>query len=490
MRKLSLVLAAVFTLMATGIAAAQQSNYLFILDASGSMWGRIEADTPKISVARDVLGELMGKLPHDAATGLMAYGHRRKGDCADIEMLSSIGERPATGLANVIETISPRGKTPLAGAVERAVEALRTREERTRIVLISDGLESCGGDPCRAVQAANAAGLDFELHVVGFDLAEADTSALQCMARAGGGRYFAAASRAELADALTEAVEAEPAPPQPQPARLVLSVTANGAPIEARAYVHEAGREREVDRARLGTSPQDHYPNPSSFELAPGSYEVRVRPMGITADARWLENIEIAAGETLERKVDFSEGTLRLAVTANGRPVEARTYVYEVGTENEVTRASVGTGPEDHYPNPASYRLPPGKYDVWVWLSDHLQAWARGVQVKAGEETREGVDLTFGRLSLEVVADGAPVEARTYVYEAGTQKEVTRASVGSGPDAHYPNPATYRLVPGEYDVWVWISDAWQKTVRGLDVQEGETSRVRVDMSDVAPEDES
>ena len=60
----------------------EAANTLFILDASGSMWGQIDGK-PKITIAKEVMGKLVPELPRNARIGLIAYGHRRKSDCND-----------------------------------------------------------------------------------------------------------------------------------------------------------------------------------------------------------------------------------------------------------------------------------------------------------------------------------------------------------------------------------------------------------------------
>ncbi|MEZ5392330.1 MAG: VWA domain-containing protein [Bryobacterales bacterium] len=68
------------------VSAASTDNLVLILDASGSMWGRVGGET-KIEAARRVVRDLTVKLPTEARLGLVAYGHRQKGDCNDIEEL-------------------------------------------------------------------------------------------------------------------------------------------------------------------------------------------------------------------------------------------------------------------------------------------------------------------------------------------------------------------------------------------------------------------
>src|SRR3546814_16847397 len=110
--------------------------------------------------------------------------------------------------------------TPLTASVKQAIEQLRQSEQSASVVLVSDGLESCGGDPCEAVRAARQSGVDVRLHVVGFDLGDTDTAQLQCMAEAGGGRFFRASNAAEPAAARGAAMQAhqghEPAGESPR----------------------------------------------------------------------------------------------------------------------------------------------------------------------------------------------------------------------------------------------------------------------------------
>src|SRR5690606_28291839 len=181
-------------------------NLLFILDASGSMWGRVDGK-PKIVVAKEVMSRLVRALPDDARAGLIAYGHRRKGDCMDIESLVALGPLDRDAMIDRIEGLNAKGMTPLTASVQQAIEQLRQAEQSASVVLVSDGLESCGDDPCEAVRAARQSGVAFTLHVVGFDLGDTDTRQLQCMADAGGGRFFSAGNAGELAGALDQAVQ-------------------------------------------------------------------------------------------------------------------------------------------------------------------------------------------------------------------------------------------------------------------------------------------
>ena len=162
-------------------------SIMFILDASGSMWGQIDGKS-KIEIAKRVMTNLILDLPEHAETGLVAYGHRRKGDCEDVEELVPLQPIDTALLTERIQAINPKGMTPITLSVEKTAETLRAVEDETIIILVSDGKETCGGDPCALVRELKTAGIKFTMHVIGFDVTDEERSQLECMARAGQNR--------------------------------------------------------------------------------------------------------------------------------------------------------------------------------------------------------------------------------------------------------------------------------------------------------------
>ncbi|HCQ64843.1 MAG TPA: hypothetical protein DIU07_06600, partial [Rhodobacteraceae bacterium] len=63
-----------------GSAAVAEEDVMVVFDGSNSMWGQIEG-TAKIEIARGVMDNLLGEWTDDRSVGLMAYGHRQRGDC-------------------------------------------------------------------------------------------------------------------------------------------------------------------------------------------------------------------------------------------------------------------------------------------------------------------------------------------------------------------------------------------------------------------------
>ncbi|MCA8869186.1 MAG: VWA domain-containing protein, partial [Rhodobacteraceae bacterium] len=211
---MTLLTALTFLLAGFQLGQAQdQGRTILVLDASGSMWGQIDGKA-KITIAQEVMGSLLATIPDDQALGLTVYGHRRKGDCNDIETLVQPGTASRDAIMRAVNAIKPKGKTPLSAAVVAAAKELKYTEEKATVILVSDGKETCDFDPCEVGRALEEAGVDFTAHVIGFDVANpADRAQLQCLAENTGGTFKTASNAAELSEALK--VVAEPAPPPP-----------------------------------------------------------------------------------------------------------------------------------------------------------------------------------------------------------------------------------------------------------------------------------
>lgn len=208
-------------LVATASAAVAQTSppvadTILVLDVSGSMWGKIEGRA-KIEIAREVVRGVLADWPQGQRLGLMAYGHRRAGDCADIETVTPVQTVDSKAMAAKVDALTPRGKTPLTEAVRRAAKELGHTDRPATVILVSDGIESCNADPCAVAAELEKSGAAFTAHVIGFDVRTAEQSQLRCLADATGGKFFTASSATELKEALkaagTTAVKAEKAAP-------------------------------------------------------------------------------------------------------------------------------------------------------------------------------------------------------------------------------------------------------------------------------------
>ncbi len=185
-----------------------------ILDASGSMWGRI-GDETKISISRKALAETLGGLDDPIfMVGLRAYGFDNtvpktaEASCPNTELLSPIETDNLQQIHAVAQSLTPYGYTPITQSLSLAGDDLSVLEADSRmIVLITDGKETCDGDPVATAQKLCQLGIGLETHIVGFDLEPEMVAQMKRVAEVGCGTYSDARDAKELTQALSAIVE-------------------------------------------------------------------------------------------------------------------------------------------------------------------------------------------------------------------------------------------------------------------------------------------
>jgi len=430
-----LALALVLALSAS-VAAA--SDLVLILDASGSMWGQIGGEA-KIVIARRVLGEVLDSLPDDQQIGLLAYGHRREGDCQDIETLQPLVALDRGTLASTIGALNPKGKTPITGSLRQALGLLDGRPAGATLVLVSDGLETCGGDPCALIREAKAKGATFVLHVVGFDVAKEDVSQLECAAQAGGGGFWSADDAAGLSSALGAAVALAPDTPA---GALVIEALADGELQDVMVDVSRDGQ--RVAASRTYGSPTT---NPRTIPLPDGTYQVSARAIGLAGDTQRHFEIEITDGATVEKELDFSTGEVAIGVTRNGQLSDALYTLRPAGSSEVASSGRTYRGPSS---NPARVRITAGSYDVEIGsveISGRPRVSLGRITVEPRGHTELRHEFESGELRIGAVRAGELVDATVGIYDGKT--EVARGRTYKAPTS---NPKTFTVLPGQYRV--------------------------------------
>ncbi|MBI3073573.1 MAG: VWA domain-containing protein [Deltaproteobacteria bacterium] len=192
-----------------------------LLDMSGSMRERISDGNRKrrkVEIARDVLRDFVRSVPDGRRIGLRVYGHDspvRDRNCRDSRLLfpldAPLDRSRREYLSNLLNNLHPSGWTPIAFALRAAQSDIPIQKGRRAgvIVLVSDGDETCGGDPCAAARAlAHETGGDVRVHVVGFRLARKEKArgALRCIADATNGVLMHADDGTALDAAIRSAV--------------------------------------------------------------------------------------------------------------------------------------------------------------------------------------------------------------------------------------------------------------------------------------------
>ncbi len=484
------MLAALLVFCMTAIASAAD-RAIIVLDASGSMWGQIDG-TPKLEIARDTLRTVLQTVPADMELGLMAYGHREKGSCDDIELVVPPSASNAASITAAADAMKFLGKTPLTAAVKQAAEALKYTEEKSTVILITDGIETCEADPCALGKELEESGVDFTAHVVGFGLSAEEGREVACLAENTGGKYLQASNAGALKEALAEAVtiapEPEPAPepvadpepapapvaePAPEPAPVAAPEPAapefNFAPSVVMAPggtpLADAGQAWEIYKAAADGSKGERVGteyNAYKGTLEPGDYIVLARLGEASAEMP----VKIEATATAEPVFVLNAGTL----VVRPRPSEGADINDGAAV---VVEYPGGSGPATNY-GETKIVLPAGEQKLTVRIGEGEVS--ETVQIAAGQTVEKDVVVGVGHVTLNAlyVEGGDKVDASglsTRIVKARQKVDGTRDDVANayGPDAKFDLP------PGDYVAILRMEGA--EVERPFNIRAGEAKDV-------------
>jgi hypothetical protein len=161
-----------------------------------------------MAVAKEILDDALTWMPPDLNVSLRAYGHQHPSeqrDCQDTQLLVPLAKGDREPIREAIDGLRPAGQTPIGYALSQVDRDLGRFQGERAVVLVTDGIESCGRDPVAAARALQANG-PIPVHVIGFGLAseaDEDVASLRGIAEASGGRFLTARSAGELRDALS-----------------------------------------------------------------------------------------------------------------------------------------------------------------------------------------------------------------------------------------------------------------------------------------------
>jgi len=368
--------------------SAAAPRIALLLDASGSMWADL-GDRTRIEVARDVVRDLLEDWDRRAELGLTVYGHRRRRDCEDIETLVPVGPADREALESAVRGVEPRGMTPLGAALEHAATGLRWQEQRAAVVLVSDGRETCGADPCAVARSLERRGVDFAAHVIGFDLAEEERSELRCVADATGGLFLAAGDATSLLTALRAAVQSESG--DDPGLWLGAALSPSAAPLRSHVawWIHPL---RE-DGGLAAPVVVERSPTLSPV-LPPGRYRVRAEAGGVQG----VLELEVAPGRGQRRMVVLDAARLDLWAVgpAGARLEEGLRWSVRAADGRQVAQSRSAT---------PQLVLRAGRYRVEARHGG--ESVARAWTLRPGQSLRKQLQFGVGRLALHaVMTDG------------------------------------------------------------------------------------
>jgi Ca-activated chloride channel family protein len=172
------------------------TRILFVFDGSQSMFGRWESGT-KIQVAQRLMGQMLDSLQgiqNDAnfQLALRVYGHQKPvppQDCSDTRLEVPFGSGNIFKIKRVLKSITPMGTTPIAGSLLKSADDFPPCANcRNIIILITDGVEACDGDPCVVSKRLQKQGIILKPFVIGIGMDANFKESFECV-----GTYFDAA---------------------------------------------------------------------------------------------------------------------------------------------------------------------------------------------------------------------------------------------------------------------------------------------------------
>jgi len=437
------ILAVLSLLWAATAQAADRA--IIVLDASGSMWGQIDGK-PKLEIARQTLRKVLTTVPADMELGLIAYGHREKGSCEDIELVVPPAAGTAGAITSAADSMKFLGKTPLSAAVKKAAEDLKYTEDKATVILITDGLETCNADPCALGKELEQSGVDFTAHVVGFGLTAEEGKKVACLAENTGGKYIQASDEAALEEALKVTVAppppTPPAPapepaPVPAPAKVEFNIIPEVVLAEGSPALKDDGQVFEVYKADASGAKGERVTteyNAWRGNLEPGDYVITA---GL-GEAKLEQAVKVEADKTTAPRFNLNAGTLLL----RPRPNEGG----EIDRNAQVIVDFPGEGESASNYGETKIVVPAGEQKITVKLgSGEL---SETIQLAAGQTVEKDIIVGVGHLTINAfyATGGDKIDSSNlFVRIVKAQKKIdgSRDEMGYnyGPDQKFDLPA-------------------------------------------------
>lgn len=275
-------------------AAEETPKVELVLDVSGSMRARDIDGKSRMAAAKQAFNEVLDAVPEEVRLGIRTLGADYAGDdrkrgCKDTRQLYPVGPLDRTEAKTAVATLAPTGWTPIGPALLGAADDLEGGDATRRIVLITDGEDTCAPlDPCEVAREIAAKGIHLTIDTLGLVPDAKTRDQLRCIAEATGGTYTSVQHTDELSDRVSQLVDRAADP-------VVTPVATEGA-------------------KRCADAPQ----------LKPGLYSDREK----FGEHRWYR-VDVLPGQELrasvsvaaDRAVNNDYGILLRAVTVRGREI-------------------------------------------------------------------------------------------------------------------------------------------------------------------------
>ncbi|UNO38859.1 VWA domain-containing protein [Streptomyces sp. MST-110588] len=184
-----------------------------VLDVSGSMRARDIDGQSRMSAAKQAFNEVLDAAPGEVQLGIRTLGatypgEDRKLGCKDTKQLYPVGPLDRTEAKTAVATLAPTGWTPIGPALLGAAEDLKGGDGSRRIVLITDGEDTCAPlDPCEVARDIAAKGIHLVIDTLGLRPDDKTRRQLTCIAEATGGTYTTVEHTKQLRDRVHQSVD-------------------------------------------------------------------------------------------------------------------------------------------------------------------------------------------------------------------------------------------------------------------------------------------
>ena len=163
------------------------TRILFLLDGSQSMgngWDR----SSRMEEAKRILSALADSLSHlqNVELGLRVYGHQSDqslGNCHDTRLEVPFSKSSCRFIKKKLESIHPQGITPIALSLQKCAVDFPKDESRNVVILITDGAESCGGNPCAIAKDLQSKGIILKPFIIGLGVEKEISTDLECIGK-------------------------------------------------------------------------------------------------------------------------------------------------------------------------------------------------------------------------------------------------------------------------------------------------------------------
>lgn len=364
-------------------------NVILILDSSRSMWGQI-GGVNKVVSARNAISGITRELEGQLNLGLVSYGHRQATGCSDIQLMLNPGQHKASEFIKIVNSIKPKGSTPIAASLIKAAKAARYKERQTSLILIADGLDNCNANPCDTAAELKRDGKDLIIHAIAFDAKQKNKlTALRCVAENTGGTFASATNESELVESLKAAFKVAMTPPMPK-------ISAAPQPMEVAAQAEET-IQQETAQGPIPKS--DPLTTGSVAQTPPAQATPSITPQASKTAQAPEKADKTTPQQTLAKSGDAVPVTLSARTVENGTIIKSGLvwWIYKNNKNKDGKYQLVETF-RDATPTAA---LPPGSYRIAAAYGK--VNLIKDIEVTSGRALQETFILNAGGLRLGAV---------------------------------------------------------------------------------------